>query len=120
MISWFKLVGSFNAYNLLAAYATARLLDEQDQDVLTALSEVDPAPGRFEQITADSQIIGIVDYAHTPDALKNVLRAIKGIRSGNEKLITVVGCGGNRDRAKRPLMAQIACDNSDQDKRNSA
>lgn len=113
-IVWFKLVGSFNAYNLLAAFATARLLGEPAHDVLTSLSEVDPVPGRFEQVTVDFKIIGIIDYAHTPDALKNVLSTIKSIRSGNEKLITVVGCGGNRDRAKRPLMAQIACDNSDQ------
>ncbi len=113
-IVWFKLVGDFNAYNLLAAYATARLLGEDDHEVLTSLSEAGTAPGRFEQVTIDSKVIGIIDYAHTPDALKKVLGAIKGVRSGNEKLITVVGCGGNRDRAKRPLMAQIACENSDQ------
>jgi len=110
---WFKLVGDFNAYNLLGAYATALLLDEKPEEVLTGLSEVEPAAGRFEQVTIDSKIIGIIDYAHTPDALKKVLATIRDLKSGNEQVITVVGCGGNRDRGKRPLMAQIACDNSD-------
>lgn len=106
---WFKLVGDFNAYNLLAVFATAVLLYEDPEEVLTQLSNVDPARGRFQVIPSTSGIVAIVDYAHTPDALENVLKTIKNIRTGNEQVVTVVGCGGNRDKTKRPLMASISC-----------
>ncbi|MEM6524028.1 MAG: UDP-N-acetylmuramoyl-L-alanyl-D-glutamate--2,6-diaminopimelate ligase [Bacteroidota bacterium] len=106
---WFKLIGDFNAYNLLAVYATAALLGEDRDEVLTQLSLLKGAPGRFEQVVTDAGITAIVDYAHTPDALKNVLDTIDELRTGNEQVITVVGCGGNRDTSKRPLMAAIAC-----------
>lgn len=110
---WFKLIGRFNAYNLLAVYSTAVLLGEDQLKVLTLMSNIAPAEGRFEQIhTADQKTI-IIDYAHTPDALENVLNTIASIRSGNEQLITLIGAGGNRDKTKRPLMAQIACNKSD-------
>lgn len=107
--AWFRLIGDFNAYNLLAVYATAVLLEEDADEVLTALSEIEPASGRFEQVPNESGITALVDYAHTPDALENVLKTIDEFRTGNEQVITVVGCGGNRDKAKRPLMAGIAC-----------
>jgi UDP-N-acetylmuramoyl-L-alanyl-D-glutamate--2,6-diaminopimelate ligase len=106
--AWFKLIGDFNGYNLLAAYSTAVLLGEESEEVLTQLSILDAAPGRFQQVMSSSDITAIVDYAHTPDALKNVLETINNFRTGNEQLITVVGCGGNRDKTKRPLMASIA------------
>ncbi len=107
---WSKLIGSFNAYNLLAVYATAVLLKEDKTNVLTTLSSLNSVEGRFQYVRTDNGIIGIVDYAHTPDALVNVLKTIGDIRTGNEQVITVVGCGGDRDVAKRPLMAKIACD----------
>jgi len=107
---WFKLIGEFNAYNLLAAYGTAILIGEDSDKVLKCLSDVDPAPGRFEQIKSDTKVMAIVDYAHTPDALKNVLKTISAFRTGNEHVITVVGCGGERDKTKRPIMASIACE----------
>jgi UDP-N-acetylmuramoyl-L-alanyl-D-glutamate--2,6-diaminopimelate ligase len=107
---WSKLIGSFNAYNLLAVYATAILLKEDKTNVLTTLSSLGSVEGRFQHIRTDGGIIGIVDYAHTPDALSNVLKTISDIRTGNEQVITVVGCGGDRDAAKRPIMAKIACD----------
>jgi UDP-N-acetylmuramoyl-L-alanyl-D-glutamate--2,6-diaminopimelate ligase len=110
---WFKLIGKFNAYNLLAVYGAAVLLGENPELVLTVLSELKPPPGRFEQIMATDHRVGIVDYAHTPDALQNVLETISDLREGNQKIITVVGCGGNRDKGKRPLMAKIACELSD-------
>ncbi|QOI97484.1 MAG: UDP-N-acetylmuramoyl-L-alanyl-D-glutamate--2,6-diaminopimelate ligase [Flammeovirgaceae bacterium] len=110
---WFKLIGDFNAYNLMAVYAAAVLLGESSDQVLTILSNITGAAGRFELIAPGSKITAIVDYAHTPDALKNVLETIKQFRSGQEQVITVVGCGGNRDRAKRPLMASIAVRLSD-------
>ncbi|KOF01510.1 UDP-N-acetylmuramoylalanyl-D-glutamate--2,6-diaminopimelate ligase [Roseivirga seohaensis subsp. aquiponti] len=110
---WFKLIGDFNAYNLMAVYGAAILLEEEPADVLQTLSNLNPAPGRFEQVLTDTGITAIVDYAHTPDALENVLSTIKVFRSGNEKVITVVGCGGNRDTTKRPEMAKIACELSD-------
>lgn len=106
---WFKLIGRFNAYNLLSVYGAAVLLGEDPAEVLTLLSGITPPPGRFEQVVSDSRIVGIVDYAHTPDALQNVLETIAGLRQANEQIITVVGCGGNRDAAKRPIMAEIAC-----------
>ncbi|MEQ8533589.1 MAG: UDP-N-acetylmuramoyl-L-alanyl-D-glutamate--2,6-diaminopimelate ligase, partial [Imperialibacter sp.] len=110
---WFKLVGDFNAYNLLAVYGTAVLLDEPTEEVLTQLSDVDPARGRFQLVPSTTGIVVIVDYAHTPDALENVLKTIKSFRTGNETVVTVVGCGGNRDKTKRPLMAAISCQLSD-------
>lgn len=107
---WFKMVGSFNAYNLLAVYATALLLDQDRTKVLTSLSRLSGAEGRFDYMVSPAGIIGIVDYAHTPDAVQNVLSTIQDIRKGTEQVITVIGCGGDRDKAKRPLMAQVACD----------
>jgi UDP-N-acetylmuramoyl-L-alanyl-D-glutamate--2,6-diaminopimelate ligase len=111
---WFKLIGNFNAYNLLGVYGTAVLLGEESEEVLTQLSDLYAAPGRFEQVVSPKGITGIVDYAHTPDALENVLSTIQSLREGNEQVITIVGCGGNRDAAKRPVMAEIACKLSDQ------
>jgi UDP-N-acetylmuramoyl-L-alanyl-D-glutamate--2,6-diaminopimelate ligase len=110
---FFKLVGSFNAYNLLAAYGTAVLLGQDQLLVLTQLSNLSGAEGRFDYITSSQQIIGIVDYAHTPDAVQNVLTTIQDIRKGTEQVITIIGCGGDRDKTKRPVMAQVACDWSD-------
>jgi UDP-N-acetylmuramoyl-L-alanyl-D-glutamate--2,6-diaminopimelate ligase len=106
---WFKLIGDFNAYNLLAVYGAATLLGEDSDEVLTKLSSLKGAVGRFELVLPGSKITAIVDYAHTPDALKNVLDTIAQFRTGAEQVITVVGCGGNRDKTKRPLMASIAC-----------
>lgn len=110
---FFKLVGSFNAYNLLAVYGTAMLLEQDKLNVLTILSNLTGADGRFEYVTNEKKIIGIVDYAHTPDAVQNVLSTIHDIRKGTEQVITIIGCGGDRDKTKRPLMAQVACDWSD-------
>ena len=110
---WFKLVGDFNAYNLLAVYGSAVLLGEEAQEVLMALSNVNAAPGRFDLVETNTGITALVDYAHTPDALENVLKTITELRTGNEKVITVVGCGGDRDKEKRPLMAKLACELSD-------
>ena len=110
----FKLIGEFNAYNLLAVYAAATCLGKDKVDVLLALSNIEGAEGRFDyEVSSNDNVIGIVDYAHTPDALLNVLVTIKNLRKGYEKVITVVGCGGNRDKAKRPLMAAVACEHSD-------
>ncbi|WP_158795206.1 UDP-N-acetylmuramoyl-L-alanyl-D-glutamate--2,6-diaminopimelate ligase [Pedobacter sp. L105] len=110
---FFKLVGSFNAYNLLAVYGTAMLLEQDKLTVLTLLSNLSGAEGRFDYVSNSKQIIGIVDYAHTPDAVQNVLSTIHDIRKGTEQVITVLGCGGDRDKTKRPVMAQVACDWSD-------
>lgn len=110
---WFKMIGDFNAYNLLGVYATAVLLGEDSDEVLLHLSALNGAPGRFERVLPGSKVTAIVDYAHTPDALKNVLETISAFRTGNEQVITVLGCGGNRDKTKRPLMASIACKMSD-------
>jgi len=111
---WFKLIGQFNAYNLLAVYGAAVLEGQDPQEVLMHLSTLAPPPGRFEQCPDPRQNkMGIVDYAHTPDALKNVLETITALREGHQRIITVVGCGGNRDKGKRPLMADIACSSSD-------
>jgi UDP-N-acetylmuramoyl-L-alanyl-D-glutamate--2,6-diaminopimelate ligase len=110
----FKLIGEFNAYNLLSVYAAAICLGMDKQEVLLALSNIDSAEGRFDyEVSKIEKVIGIVDYAHTPDALLNVLATIKNLRQGFEKIITVVGCGGNRDKAKRPIMAEVACEHSD-------
>ncbi len=110
---WTKLIGKFNAYNLLAIYAIAVELGEDSEEVLTAISQLDNVTGRFDHFSSDTGVITVVDYAHTPDALKNVLETINDIRTGNEKLITVVGCGGDRDKGKRPEMAKISCELSD-------
>lgn len=110
----FKLIGEFNAYNLLAVYGAAISLGQDKQEVLLKLSSVDGAEGRFDySISTYEKVVGIVDYAHTPDALINVLATIKNLKQGFEKVITVVGCGGNRDKAKRPIMAEVACEYSD-------
>ncbi|MGJ8745362.1 UDP-N-acetylmuramoyl-L-alanyl-D-glutamate--2,6-diaminopimelate ligase [Polaribacter sp.] len=105
---WTKLIGEFNGYNLLAIYATAELLGLEKLEVLTIISQLESVSGRFEYLVSEDNVTAIVDYAHTPDALKNVLETINDIRKGNEKLITVVGCGGDRDKTKRPKMAHIA------------
>ena len=110
---WTKLIGQFNAYNLLATYAAGVLLGQDKIEVLTMVSNLNPPSGRFQYIQNADKVIGIVDYAHTPDALKNVLSTIASIKNGNEKVITVVGCGGDRDKGKRPEMAKIACNLSD-------
>jgi len=106
---WVKLIGMFNAYNVLAVYSVAVLLKQDATNILTALSTLNSVEGRFQYLKSETGIIGIVDYAHTPDALKNVLETIKGIRTGNEQVVTLAGCGGDRDAAKRPIMAKIAC-----------
>ncbi len=109
----FRLIGEFNAYNLLAIYGAAVCLGEESNEVLRVLSVLTGAEGRFDYVISSTNIIGIVDYAHTPDALENVLLTIKKLRKGYEQVITVVGCGGNRDKTKRPVMAQIASELSD-------
>jgi UDP-N-acetylmuramoyl-L-alanyl-D-glutamate--2,6-diaminopimelate ligase len=109
----FRLIGEFNAYNLMAVYGAAIALDEDSDTVLAALSGITGAEGRFDVVQSPRNgVIGIVDYAHTPDALLNVLSTIKKLRQGNEAVITVVGCGGDRDKTKRPLMAEAACEYS--------
>ncbi|GAA4303429.1 UDP-N-acetylmuramoyl-L-alanyl-D-glutamate--2,6-diaminopimelate ligase [Compostibacter hankyongensis] len=110
----FRLIGIFNAYNLLAVYGAALLLDQDRQDVLRHLSNLTGAEGRFDyQVSAKERILGIVDYAHTPDALLNVLATLKKLRQGHEQIITVIGCGGDRDKTKRPEMGLIAAEHSD-------
>lgn len=109
----FRMIGEFNAYNILAVYGAAICLGEKSEDVLTALSILTGAEGRFDYVISSSKIIAIVDYAHTPDALKNVLDTIKKLRKGTEQVITVVGCGGDRDKTKRPVMGNVACELSD-------
>ncbi len=110
---WVKLIGSFNAYNLLAIYGVAVELGIEKMEALRLLSELESVSGRFQYIISESKITAIVDYAHTPDALENVLKTIENIRTNNEQLITVVGCGGDRDKTKRPIMANIASTISD-------
>lgn len=110
---WTKLIGDFNAYNLLAVYGIAMELGANETEVLTELSQLTAVDGRFQFVTSASGITAIVDYAHTPDALLNVLKTIENIRTKNETVFTVVGCGGDRDKAKRPAMATIACELSD-------
>jgi UDP-N-acetylmuramoyl-L-alanyl-D-glutamate--2,6-diaminopimelate ligase len=110
---WFKLIGDFNAYNLLAVYGAATLLKADQESALMRLSSLSSASGRFEIVSPGSKFTAIVDYAHTPDAIKNVLETIAQLRSGQEQVISVIGCGGNRDKTKRPLMAAIACKYSD-------
>ncbi len=111
---WTKLIGQFNASNLLAIYATAELLGLEKLEILTIISQLENVSGRFEYVVSGDGVTAIVDYAHTPDALKNVLETINDIRTGNEKLITVVGCGGDRDKTKRSKMAHIASQLSSQ------
>lgn len=108
-----RLIGSFNAYNLTAVYAVAELCGLEKLPVLTAISNLNAVEGRFQYMSSSNHITGIIDYAHTPDALKNVLSTIADIRTGNEQVITVVGCGGDRDATKRPVMAKIASEMSD-------
>jgi UDP-N-acetylmuramoyl-L-alanyl-D-glutamate--2,6-diaminopimelate ligase len=110
---WFKLVGSFNAYNILASYAAAILLDQDKSKVLTILSSLGPVDGRFNTLISKENVTAIVDYAHTPDALENVLETVHAIRKPGQKIITLAGAGGNRDATKRPVMARIACRLSD-------
>lgn len=109
---WSKLIGHFNAYNMLAIYATAELLGLEKLETLRLLSELENVDGRFQYFISKEKITAIVDYAHTPDALKNVLETINTLRTGNENVITVVGCGGDRDRSKRPVMGHIASEMS--------
>ena len=111
---WVQLIGSFNASNLLAVYATAINLGLSEEEVLVQLSTLKSVSGRFQYVISEDKITAIVDYAHTPDALENVLKTIEEIRTRNEQLITVVGCGGNRDKTKRPEMGQIASEMSNQ------
>ncbi len=111
---WTKLIGEFNAYNLLAIYGVAELLGLEKLEILRIVSELESVSGRFQYTISDSGVTAIVDYAHTPDALKNVLQTINDIRTGNETVITVVGCGGDRDATKRPKMALIASQLSNQ------
>jgi UDP-N-acetylmuramoyl-L-alanyl-D-glutamate--2,6-diaminopimelate ligase len=110
---WTRLIGKFNAYNLLAIYGTAVELGLESLEVLRLISELESVSGRFQFIISEKKITAIVDYAHTPDALENVLSTINDIRTKNEQLITIVGCGGDRDRTKRPIMAHIATSMSD-------
>jgi UDP-N-acetylmuramoyl-L-alanyl-D-glutamate--2,6-diaminopimelate ligase len=111
---WTKLIGVFNIYNLTAIIATAKLLGLEKLETLTIISELESVSGRFEYVVSQGGITAIIDYAHTPDALKNVLETINDIRTGTEKVITVVGCGGDRDKTKRPKMAHIASQLSSQ------
>jgi len=111
---WTKLIGQFNASNLVAIFAVAELLGIEKLEILTIISQLENVSGRFESIISEDGVTAIVDYAHTPDALMNVLETINDIRKGSEKLIAVVGCGGDRDKAKRPKMAHIASQLSDQ------
>jgi UDP-N-acetylmuramoyl-L-alanyl-D-glutamate--2,6-diaminopimelate ligase len=109
----FRMIGEFNAYNILAVYGAAVCLGQEKMEVLRCLSILTGAEGRFEYVVSKSRIIGIVDYAHTPDALFNVLGTIKKLRKNDERIITVVGCGGDRDKEKRPVMADVTCEHSD-------
>jgi len=111
---WVKLIGDFNAYNMLSVYAVAHQFAFEDHEVLTALSMLTSPEGRFQYLQSEEKITAIVDYAHTDDALKNVLATVNNIRTNTEQLITVVGCGGDRDKAKRPIMAAVACNLSNQ------
>ncbi|MEK7585850.1 MAG: UDP-N-acetylmuramoyl-L-alanyl-D-glutamate--2,6-diaminopimelate ligase [Patescibacteria group bacterium] len=107
-----KLIGEFNAYNVLAIYATAVLLGQDKEKVKEEIKKLDPAPGRFVSITSPTGVIGIVDYAHTPDALENVLKTVNSMK-GKGKVISLFGCGGDRDKTKRPIMARLGYDMSD-------
>jgi UDP-N-acetylmuramoyl-L-alanyl-D-glutamate--2,6-diaminopimelate ligase len=111
---WTKLIGEFNAYNILAVYATGMLLEQDEQELLQVISSLESVSGRFQYFKSETGVTAIVDYAHTPDALENVLSTIASIRRKDEKVFTIVGCGGDRDSAKRPEMARIACEMSNQ------
>ncbi len=110
---WVRLLGDFNAYNLLAVYGVAIELGEDEQEVLQVISLLQPVNGRFQQVVSPQGLIGIIDYAHTPDALENVLKTLNHFKKGSTNTITAVGCGGDRDIEKRPVMAQIAAKMSD-------
>ena len=111
---WLRLIGAFNAYNVAAIYGVADLLGQDDEPVRTALSSLTAPDGRFQTVQSATGILGVVDYAHTPDALENVLNTLAEFRqNAGAKVITVVGCGGDRDKAKRPVMAKIAAEKSD-------
>jgi UDP-N-acetylmuramoyl-L-alanyl-D-glutamate--2,6-diaminopimelate ligase len=109
---WVRLVGEFNAYNILSAYAVAKELGFSSFETLKCLSLLDTAKGRFDLIRNDNEIIGIVDYAHTDDALSKILNTINNIKKNRSEIITVFGCGGNRDKSKRSIMTKVACNNS--------
>lgn len=111
-VSWFRLIGEFNAYNILGIYSIAVCLEEEPEQILEVLSGLQTARGRFEIIRSANGKTGIIDYAHTPDALENVLDTILSLKSQQSNVVTVVGCGGDRDKTKRPLMAKIACQKS--------
>ncbi|MFB6305439.1 MAG: UDP-N-acetylmuramoyl-L-alanyl-D-glutamate--2,6-diaminopimelate ligase [Flavobacteriales bacterium] len=111
---WTPLIGRFNAYNVLAVYAMTVLLEISEMEVLKEISKMEPVEGRFDRVNNTREINAIVDFAHSPDALENVLKTVDEIRTGNEQLITVIGCGGDRDKEKRPIMAKIACEYSEQ------
>jgi UDP-N-acetylmuramoyl-L-alanyl-D-glutamate--2,6-diaminopimelate ligase len=110
---WTRLIGDFNAYNIATVYGISQLLGSDSTEVLTVLSRLEAVEGRFQFTKSETDITAVVDYAHTPDALENVLKTIENIRTRNEQVITVVGCGGDRDALKRPEMARIACEMSD-------
>ena len=105
---WTQMLGEFNAYNILSVFAVSKLLDQDEWESLKSISQLKSVPGRFQTFETPNKVMVVVDYAHTPDALKNVLITINKIRTQNESLITVVGCGGNRDQEKRPMMGAIA------------
>ena len=111
---WTKLIGSFNAYNLVAVFGVSQILGLEEVEALRIISELENVSGRFQHFISEEGVTAIIDYAHTPDALKNVLETINDIRTGNEQVITVVGCGGDRDKAKRPIMGRIASQLSSQ------
>ncbi len=110
---WMHLIGEFNVYNAAAIYGAATALGMPADEALQGISALHSVDGRFQRVEGPKGIVGIVDYAHTPDALENVLRALQGFRQGNQRIVTVIGCGGDRDKGKRPQMAQIAADMSD-------
>jgi UDP-N-acetylmuramoyl-L-alanyl-D-glutamate--2,6-diaminopimelate ligase len=110
---WTRLPGVFNAYNILAIFGAASLLDAKEDELFTEISKLESVSGRFQIIRSNGGVIAIVDYAHTPDALENVLKTIREIKTDENRLITIVGAGGNRDKTKRPLMARIAASLSD-------
>ena len=111
--AWYKVMGDFNAYNLLTVFAISFLLEIDRETIITHMSALEGVKGRFETFQSSNKIVGIVDYAHTPDALENILKAINKVRTKNENLITVFGCGGNRDKTKRPIMGNVAARLSD-------
>lgn len=111
---WVRLTGEFNAYNILCAYASAVLLGQDTMSILTALSTIEPIEGRFNTVISKDGITGIIDYAHTPDALQNIIDGIRDVMKSGTRLITVVGCGGDRDKSKRPVMGKLAATLSDQ------